>query len=122
MNTNAKMFTGKLAAQGDLMLIRMNDDEVIPENAKEVAPENGKHIVAHSETGHHHYLIGTESVKYFADPSDQMTCYLKVSNEAADLIHDRSYDTHETISLTPGNYKLRRQREYTPEGYRRVED
>ena len=32
------------------------------------------------------------------------------------------FDTHEPIMLDDGIYRLRRQREYTPEGYRRVED
>ena len=117
-----KVFTKdmKMVAQGDMMIVRMEGD--LPENIKEISPSEGKHVVAHSETGHHHYLLGVEGVKYFGDPSDNMTCYLSISTEAADLIHDRSYDTHQTISLTPGNYKLRRQREYTPEGLRRVED
>lgn len=111
-----------MAAQGDLMIIRMKDGESLPENLKEVKPEGGKLIVAHSETGHHHFLAAVPGVEYFSDPADNMTCYLRISGEAADLIHDRSFDTHETISITEGTYKLRRQREYTPEGYRRVED
>ena len=36
--------------------------------------------------------------------------------------HLRSFDTHESISIAPGIYEIRRQREYTPEGWKRVED
>lgn len=35
---------------------------------------------------------------------------------------ERSFDTHESILLKGGTYEIRRQREYTPEGWRRVED
>ena len=38
------------------------------------------------------------------------------------LEHLRSFDTHETIKLPVGTFEIRRQREYTPEGWRRVED
>lgn len=34
----------------------------------------------------------------------------------------RPYDTHAPIMFEPGIYEVRRQREYTPEGFRRVED
>ena len=112
----------KCAAQGDLMLIRMDEGEALPENLKKDVPENGKIIVAHSETGHHHFFAAQDGVDYWTDPADDFTCYLRVSSEAADLIHDRSFDTHGTISVSKGTYKMRRQREHTPEGYRRVED
>jgi hypothetical protein len=36
--------------------------------------------------------------------------------------HLRSYDMHAPITIKPGIYELRRQREYTPEGWRRVAD
>jgi hypothetical protein len=36
--------------------------------------------------------------------------------------HLRSFDTHESISIGPGNYEIRRQRENAPEGWRRAAD
>ena len=82
-------------------------------------------VVAHSETGHNHVIKERPNVSWFIT-DDPMVSYLEVV-EAADateilLEHLRSYDTHETIIIPPGKYEIRRQREYTPEGWRRVED
>lgn len=112
----------KCAAQGDLMIRRIDS---IPSSATTVVAENGNFVVAHSETGHHHVIAERPGVKYYTT-GDPMISYLEVI-EATDatetlLEHLRSYDTHETIKIEPGNYEIRRQREYTPEGWRRVED
>jgi len=36
--------------------------------------------------------------------------------------HHRLFDTHEAMEIKPGIYEIHRQREYTPEGYRRAAD
>lgn len=110
------------AAQGDLLIRRIDS---IPTAAVAIVSEHGKFVVAHSETGHNHVIAERPSVKLFTT-GDPMISYLQVI-EATDetetlLEHLRSYDTHETIQIAPGNYEIRRQREYTPEGWRRVED
>jgi len=107
-------------AQGDLLIRPISS---IPEKVKPVSAVAGKVIVAHSETGHHHYF-GEDDVQVFAPEEDNfgMICYLKVDGDFADLVHGRSFDTHETIRVPQGTYEIRRQREYTPEGWRRVED
>lgn len=110
------------AAQGDLLIRRIN---ALPGGAKPVAAEKGHFVVAHSETGHNHVIAARPNVALFTT-GDPMVSYLQVV-EATDatetlLEHLRSYDTHETISIPPGVYEVRRQREYTPEGWRRVED
>lgn len=104
------------AAQGDLLIRRIDK---LPEGAKEIEPKAGRHIVAHSETGHHHYIAKAEARFYGTD--DPMVCYLHVE-DGASLLHDRSFDTHEGIRIPAGTFELRRQRESTPEGWRRVED
>lgn len=116
-----KTFT-KCAAQGDLLIRRI---EKMPEGAKPVKSEKGLFVVAHSETGHNHVIADRPSVSLYTT-GDPMISYLQVI-EATDatetlLEHLRNYDTHETIKIEPGNYEIRRQREYTPEGWRRVED
>lgn len=116
-----KTFT-KCAAQGDLLIRRI---EKMPEGAKPVESEKGLFVVAHSETGHNHVIADRPSVSLYTT-GDPMISYLQVI-EATDatetlLEHMRNYDTHETIKIEPGNYEIRRQREYTPEGWRRVED
>lgn len=106
----------RMAAQGDLLIVRVDR---IPGNATPATSSGGRHIVAHSETGHHHWVRDT--AEYFTVPDDPMTCYLRCSGPT-DLVHDRPWDTHETITIPAGAFLLRRQREYTPKGWRRVED
>jgi len=111
-----------MAAQGDLLIRKI---EKLPVNIKQVSAQNGNYIVAHSETGHHHVIAERPNVMLYAS-DDLMVSYLQVV-EATDEVetfikHLRSFDTHEPILFNPGIYELRRQREYTPEGWRKVED
>jgi hypothetical protein len=52
--------------------------------------------------------------------------YLEVikATDATEVLlrHLRQQDTHETLKIAPGIYEVRRQREYTPEGWRRAAD
>lgn len=110
------------AAQGDLMIRRI---QAIPAGATKVAADKGFHVVAHSETGHNHVIAERPNVTLYTT-GDPMISYLEVI-EATDatetlLEHLRGHDTHETIKIPAGLFEIRRQREYTPEGWRRVED
>lgn len=112
----------KCAAQGDLLIRRI---DALPKYAKPVQSEKGHFVVAHSETGHNHVIAERSNVTLYTT-GDPMVSYLQVI-EAADqtetlLEHLRSYDTHETIKIPNGVFEVRRQREHTPEGWRRVED
>lgn len=116
-----KTFTN-CAAQGDLLLRRIDK---LPAGVKPMASEKGAFIVAHSETGHHHVVMERPNVKVYVT-DDPMVSYLEVI-EATDkaealLEHLRGHDTHETIAIPPGIFELRRQREHSPEGWRRVAD
>jgi hypothetical protein len=109
----------KMAAQGDVMFVRIDE---IPADVTPVEPEQNRHILAHSETGHHH-VTRADGVAYFRGP-DPFTCYLRVDaiGAGAEVIHERPWDTHETVLLTPGSWLVRRQREYVPAGFRMVVD
>lgn len=108
------------AAQGDLYLRRIAE---LPKNVVEQAAVKRQYVVAHSETGHHHVVAESPDVKYYGNPEDEMRAYLVVQGIiGAQLEHLRDFDTHETLLIPPGIFELRRQREYTPEGWRRVED
>ena len=100
-------------AQGDLNIFAVTS---IPEGLEEKKAK--QHILAHSETGHHHVIDGN-TVRVFEQ--DEFVSYLDVKKKA-DVVHLRSFDTHAPVSLDPGQYKITRQREYTPEGYRRAAD
>ena len=107
------------AAQGDLLLVRVNE---VPVSFAKTESLNNKFIVAHSETGHHH-VVEDRNVEYYTNPEDEMKAYLVVQGIiGAQLAHLRDFDTHETLLIPQGILELRRQREYTPQGWRRVED
>ena len=117
----AKTFKNQ-AAQGDLLLRRI---QALPENIKPALPENGQYIVAHSETGHNHVIEATDHVTFYTT-DNPMISYLQVieATEATETLlkHLRSFDTHKTISIPPGIYELRRQREFSPESWRKIRD
>ena len=112
----------KCAAQGDLRIRRIT---AVPTGAIPVDAEAGKYVVAHSETGHNHVIDARPDVRLLTT-GDPMVSYLEVieATDAAEVVleHLRSYDKHESIAIPPGVYEIRRQREYAPEGWRRVED
>jgi len=98
----------KMAAQGDVLFIKI---ATIPTGLNEAQPKNGKYIIAHSETGHHHTMIANKATLFRPD-DDAFVGFLSV-HETVNLIHERNFDTHESIQFTPGNYEIRRQREYS---------
>jgi hypothetical protein len=106
------------AAQGDLLIRRI---EKIPSSAKKVKPENGEYILAHSETGHNHIVKERTDINVFTT-DDPFLAYIELGGDVADLEHKRSFDTHATIQIPVGKFEIRRQREYTPEGYRMAAD
>lgn len=105
----------KMAAQGDLFFIRINElpKDAILENAKD-----GKYVASHSETGHAHIIRQCEDVEFYLAANDNMKAYLVVKNDGPMIEHMRGFDTHESISFKKGIYEIRRQRESTPEGWR----
>jgi len=112
-----KMIVSKLAAQGDVTFRRIDK---LPEGVTLAPVKDDRIVVAHSETGHHHTVDGTGLE--FHQPSDNaLICYLRCE-QVSDVRHHRDFDTHATFALEPGLWEVRRQREYTPQGFRRVED
>jgi hypothetical protein len=105
-----------MAAQGDVMFRKVAS---IPSDAKEMK-KGDQIVVGHSETGHHHVAVG-DWLRWFQHPSDPTVAYLQVDTKA-DIVHHRDFDTHETVRLDAGNWEIRRQREWSPEGWRMVQD
>lgn len=116
-----KTFTN-CSAQGDAYIRRVDS---LPDGLVAAKVESGLFIIAHSETGHSHVVKEHPHAKFYDTP-DPMVSYLEVieATDAADTLleHLRTYDTHETIKFSPGIYEVRRQRENSPEGWRRVQD
>ncbi len=103
--------------QGDVMIMRIPAASVAPD-----AKKLDHCIIAHSETGHHH--VANNAIVLGA--LDPMVMFMKPKSEGfIDIVHHRSFDTHETIRLYADEgeaFIIKRQREWAPEGWRRVED
>jgi hypothetical protein len=106
-----------VCAQGDVYIKRIDK---LPAGVVPMAPVSGRVVVAHSETGHNHVMTA-ERTKAYTLPDSIMDIFLVVE-QGDTLEHLRPHDTHETIQFDAGVYHVRRQREYVPEGFRRVED
>lgn len=111
-----KTFTNR-AAQGDVYIMRI---ATLPDGLIAVTPEDKHVVIAHSETGHNH-VMDAEKVEMYRLPDEIYECFIVVK-EATPLEHLRSFDTHESLLHEPGIYRVRRQREYVPEGWRRAAD
>ncbi len=109
----------KQAAQGDMLITKIAK---LPKGLTEAKLEKGKYILAHSETGHHHVVRKQEGVTFFSNDDNPFLAYLVVDNTKCLVEHERSFHTHEGIEIGDGVYEIRRQREYTPEGFRRAID
>lgn len=113
----------KVCAQGDVLFRRV---DAVPAHAVKAPATGHEIVVAHSETGHHHVMVldhkrGEPAAEMFAAKDNPLLAWLKV-NRPVTLEHRRPFDTHETIRFSPGVYEIRRQREYSPEGWRQVTD
>jgi hypothetical protein len=112
------------AAQGDVLFRKV---PAVPDGAVKVKRQ-GPLVVAHSETGHHH-VVEHPGVAMFDVPGNPLVAYLQLEGPdcgaGVDVVHQRPWDTHETLRLLgkPGDvFEIRRQREWAPEGWRRVAD
>jgi hypothetical protein len=112
-----KTVTERPSFQGDVCIYRVSE---IPTHATKVVAEDGTFVIAHSETGHHH-IVNERGAQLLIDHTNTFIAWLDVA-EPTVLEHLRSFDTHEPYRLEPGKYEIRRQREHTPEGWRRAAD
>ncbi len=115
----------KLGAQGDCLFQRV---DAVPPAFTEVVKDQ-QLVVAYSETHHHHAIERIDGAALFKEPGNANIAYLQLEAnlDHVDVIHHRDFHTHETMRLlgNPGSgavYKIIRQRERTPEGWKRIED
>jgi hypothetical protein len=110
-----------VAAQGEMLVRRVDG---FKNAAKDMVAEQGVFILAHSETGHHH-VIDRETVsvqEQTENVPEGMGILQMIVKSPSAITHLRATDTHEPLMLGAGLWEVRLQREYTPEGYRRVAD
>ena len=99
----------------------------IPITAKK--QESSRHVIlAHGEvTGHHHILETTIPADWWKQ-GEISTANEKPSDLTGELFLSLSqpatvaHSEHAAIDLPPGNYRVTRQREYSPQAIRNVED
>lgn len=110
--------------QGDVLIERI---ATIPTTAKKQAATK-KIILAHGEvTGHHHALTVSDPADWWKEgeiaPSLEKPSTLAgeifVALPAGGAV---THDEHSKIELPAGNYRVTRQREYSPEEIRNVQD
>lgn len=116
-----------IGAQGDVLFVRVKD---LPAGLEEIAREAGSAaVVAHSETGHHHVIAAP--VRHYRNPADPFVAYIQVPGAvpagSVQVEHLREWDTHETLNLDheagrEDVWMVRRQREWTIEGWRMSQD
>ena len=100
--------------QGDVLIERI--DAIPPAAAPAV--HQGRWILAKGEvTGHTHSVAGEHAALLLLELDNEMEMYLRV-HTATEVTHEE----HGPITLAPGDYRIRRQREYSPEQIRRVAD
>lgn len=99
--------------QGDVLLLKVDD---MPPDVVPVEPDNNRVILAYGEVTGHAHALSTATTTLFQQQNTGDR-FLQVKAPSA-LVHEE----HNPIDLSPGVYKVIRQREYTPREVRFVSD
>jgi hypothetical protein len=70
-------------------------------------------IVGHSETGHHHVLESKAEFEVIEPENMSDSIFLSLL-QPAQLVHKKSFDKHQTLTIKPGLYEVKHKREYNP--------
>lgn len=93
--------------QGDVLLISC---DALPTSARAIAPLGERVILAHGEVTGHAHTMNADRVRYFREDGSG-NGFIQVHGRASvDLLHQE----HAPVSVEPGLYEVRRQREYRP--------
>jgi len=91
---------------GEIFLQKVTE---LPKNAK--VSKHNSYIVGHSESGHHHVL--ESKTKFTVHEVSDAFNYL-VLDAPADLVHQKDVNTHATLTIDKGIYKVIKKQEYSP--------
>lgn len=97
--------------QGDLLIEKI---AAVPEGAEKQKAVNGRIVLALGEATGHDHSLEANGVDWFAQGTDQ---FLRLRQHTS-VVHQE----HAPIVLSPGIYRVQRQREYSPEAIRTVAD
>ena len=97
------------------LIIRQGDVLIIPSDIAAVGTKLPHLTLAEGEvTGHRHRISNGEAELFDRDG----ILYLKVLSPTAILTHEE----HAEVTIPQGNWEIKIQREYSPEGWRYVAD
>ena len=105
----------EMYAQGDILIERV--DDVSPSGQNITPDPGGVHVLARGEATGHRHAFYTPVVMFRDDalardmPSELYVAHVKIDSASAELKHEE----HDTINLSRGTYRVRRQREYNPD-------
>lgn len=111
--------------QGDVLVERINS---LPQNLVEAKEDKNRIVLQFGEvTGHAHAIYTPEKVNVFLSQGTPTSLVegMEGGREGFLEVLERSYlkhEEHSAITLEPGIYKVTRQRQYTPEALRFVND
>jgi hypothetical protein len=95
-----------MVRQGDVFVVAA---ESIPTAATEVPRDNGRIVLAYGEVTGHAHAIADSGAVLLASPDTEDRFLRIMDASGVELRHEE----HATITLEPGEYVVRRQREYT---------
>jgi hypothetical protein len=99
--------------QGDVLVVAVDK---IPRRAKPVGRDRGRVVLAYGEATGHAHAIADPGAALLQHEDEQ---YLRVTAaRGVGLTHEE----HDTLDVPQGDYRVVRQREYTPEATRFVAD
>jgi hypothetical protein len=95
-----------IARQGDVLIVRVPHR---PEGTREVPRDDaGRVILALGEvTGHAHAIRDADATLFELSGAEVEQRFLEIAREVT-IVHEE----HDPITLAPGTYEVRRQREY----------
>lgn len=99
--------------QGDVLVEKVNK---MPKNVEKIEIEKNRIVLAYGESTGHAHAIHSKNV-IMIKCKETNAVFLIVQKEC-ELVHEE----HSTIKLPVGDYKVTRQREYSPERIRYVAD
>src|SRR5260370_33113900 len=91
---------------GDVLISAV---EEIPQGARRI---QGVVLASGEVTGHSHRVETAQAAQLWEDAGERFLTILETTR----VIHDE----HQPITLSPGNYRVWQQREYTPQAMRRA--
>lgn len=114
------------ARQGDVLIVRVDGD---PATGKPVPRDGGRVVLAYGEaTGHAHAILDRGATLHEL-PEDKGQAGNDAWARAARILRvtgkagvELRHEEHATVHLPPGNYRVTRQREYSPGELRLVAD